>query len=164
MNKESRHIQTSQPWETLITYRLQKCSFQRKRTHIPVELVYCILDNFDELTILLSLRNVCIRLNSIMDSYHRCKVIYFYLGVWFSSFSKHRWFRYIETVTKNCSFDKKPCQRVIVTELKLFIALIISIIYIKGQIGCIHLKCLFNIHDPKREHGHSKRKVRYDFE
>ncbi|CAM2718678.1 unnamed protein product [Rotaria socialis] len=38
---------------------------------LPVELVYRILDNLDELTILCSARNVCVRLNTITDAYHR---------------------------------------------------------------------------------------------
>ncbi len=41
---------------------------------LPIELVYCILDNLDQLTILLSLRNVCIKLNAIIDTYHRYQV------------------------------------------------------------------------------------------
>jgi hypothetical protein len=41
---------------------------------LPVELVYCILDNHDILTILISFRDVCTRLNDIMDNYHRYKV------------------------------------------------------------------------------------------
>ncbi len=44
---------------------------------LPVELVYCILDNLDQLTILLSLRNVCARLNDITDTYHRYQVNFF---------------------------------------------------------------------------------------
>ena len=41
---------------------------------LPIELVYRILDNLDELTILISARNVCTRLNLIIDTYHRYKV------------------------------------------------------------------------------------------
>ena len=41
---------------------------------LTVELVYRILDNLDQLTILLSLRNVCTRLNVITDTYHRYQV------------------------------------------------------------------------------------------
>jgi hypothetical protein len=41
---------------------------------LPVELVYRILDNLEELTILLSLRNVCARLNDITDTYQRYQV------------------------------------------------------------------------------------------
>ncbi len=41
---------------------------------LPVELVYRILDHLDQLTILLSCRNVCIRLNAITETYHRYKV------------------------------------------------------------------------------------------
>ncbi len=41
---------------------------------LPVELVYRVLDNLDPITILLSCRNICIRLNAITDSYHRYKV------------------------------------------------------------------------------------------
>jgi hypothetical protein len=41
---------------------------------LPVELVYRILDNLDQLSILLSLRNVCVRLNTITDTYYRYQV------------------------------------------------------------------------------------------
>ena len=41
---------------------------------LPVEVIYRILDNLDILTILTSLRNVCTRLNDIIDDYHRFKV------------------------------------------------------------------------------------------
>ncbi len=41
---------------------------------LPVELVYSILDNLDQLTILLSVRNICQRLNTIIDSYKRYQV------------------------------------------------------------------------------------------
>jgi hypothetical protein len=41
---------------------------------LPIELVYRILDNLDQLTILLSLHNVCIRLNAITDTYYRYQV------------------------------------------------------------------------------------------
>ncbi|CAF4774262.1 unnamed protein product, partial [Rotaria sp. Silwood2] len=38
---------------------------------LPVELVYCILDNLDDFSIFCSVRNVCTRLNMIIDTYHR---------------------------------------------------------------------------------------------
>ncbi|CAF1527679.1 unnamed protein product, partial [Adineta steineri] len=38
---------------------------------LPVEIVYRILDNLDDFTILCSVRNVCRRLNAITDAYHR---------------------------------------------------------------------------------------------
>lgn len=41
---------------------------------LPVELVHCILDKLDILTILISFRDVCKRFNDIMDKYHRYKV------------------------------------------------------------------------------------------
>lgn len=41
---------------------------------LPAEIVYHILDELDVLTILTSVRNVCTRLNSITDEYHRYKV------------------------------------------------------------------------------------------
>ncbi len=41
---------------------------------LPVELIYRILDNLDVSTILFSLRNVCIQLNIITDTYHPYKV------------------------------------------------------------------------------------------
>ncbi len=41
---------------------------------LPIELVYRILDHLDDLTILLSVRDICIRLNAITDTYYRYKV------------------------------------------------------------------------------------------
>jgi hypothetical protein len=41
---------------------------------LPVELVYRILDNFNDLTIICSVRNVCTRINLIIDSYYRYQV------------------------------------------------------------------------------------------
>jgi hypothetical protein len=42
---------------------------------LPIELVYRILDNLDELTILLTCRNVCTKLNVITDTYYRYPVL-----------------------------------------------------------------------------------------
>ncbi|CAF1127706.1 unnamed protein product [Adineta steineri] len=42
---------------------------------LPVELIYCILDNLDDLTIILSLRNVCLQLNAIIDIYPRYQTL-----------------------------------------------------------------------------------------
>jgi len=41
---------------------------------LPVELVYQVLDNLDILTIFVSFRDICKRLNEITDNYHRYKV------------------------------------------------------------------------------------------
>ncbi len=41
---------------------------------LPIELVYQILDQLDDRNIFLSCYNVCIRLNAIIDSYHRYQV------------------------------------------------------------------------------------------
>lgn len=41
---------------------------------LPVHLIYHILDNLDELSILFSMRNVCQRMNIIVDSYYRYQV------------------------------------------------------------------------------------------
>lgn len=41
---------------------------------LPVELVYQIFDELDLINILLSLRNVCLRLNAILDTYSRYRV------------------------------------------------------------------------------------------
>jgi hypothetical protein len=46
---------------------------------LPVELVYRILDHLNDKTIFLSLRNVCQRLNTIIDSYHRYQVNYSFI-------------------------------------------------------------------------------------
>lgn len=57
---------------------------------LPVELVYRILDNLNEKAIFLSLRNVCTRLNTIIDTYHRYQVNFSILSKGsFSSFLKH---------------------------------------------------------------------------
>ncbi len=41
---------------------------------LPVELVYRILDNLDNFTLFVACRNVCTRLNTIIDTYHRYQV------------------------------------------------------------------------------------------
>ncbi len=41
---------------------------------LPVELVYRILDNLNDLNIVYSMRNICTRINTIVDSYHRYQV------------------------------------------------------------------------------------------
>ncbi len=46
---------------------------------LPVELVYRILDNLDQLTIFLSMGGVCARLNAIIDNYHPYGVITYWL-------------------------------------------------------------------------------------
>jgi len=43
---------------------------------LPVELVYRILDNLDDLTIFMSCRDICTRLNTITDTYYRYQVIF----------------------------------------------------------------------------------------
>jgi hypothetical protein len=53
---------------------------------LPVEMVYRILDNLDDLTIFVSCRNVCTRLNTIRDTYHRYQVT---LGFIMKSYSHH---------------------------------------------------------------------------
>lgn len=41
---------------------------------LPIEMVYRIMDHLEEATIYLSLRNVCQRLDKIVDSYRRYQV------------------------------------------------------------------------------------------
>ncbi len=48
---------------------------------LPVELVYRIMDNLDELTILLTFRNVCTRLRQITDTYHPYQVNDFHITI-----------------------------------------------------------------------------------
>jgi len=43
---------------------------------LPVELIYRILDHLDGSAILLSLRNVCIRINAIIDTYQPYQVYF----------------------------------------------------------------------------------------
>lgn len=55
---------------------------------LPIELVYCILDNLDEKSVCLSIRNVCQRLDIIVDTYRPYQVSFhfnFYVNM--SSFS-----------------------------------------------------------------------------
>ncbi|UJR29489.1 hypothetical protein I4U23_010701 [Adineta vaga] len=42
---------------------------------LPAELIYRILDYLDDLTIVLSCRNVCLQLNSIINSYNRYQTL-----------------------------------------------------------------------------------------
>jgi hypothetical protein len=98
----------AQPWETYDTWyrkvdledniRFQHIYLFHQKTHyniqkqisvsinmasslltLPVELVYRILDNLDNKTIFLSFINVCTRLNTIINTYHRYQVNYHYL-------------------------------------------------------------------------------------
>jgi hypothetical protein len=46
---------------------------------LPVEFVYRILDQLDELTILISFRDVCTRLNEIIDTYTRYQVNFIFI-------------------------------------------------------------------------------------
>jgi hypothetical protein len=41
---------------------------------LPVEIVYRILDNLNVMAIVFSARDVCSRLNEIIDNYHQYKV------------------------------------------------------------------------------------------
>lgn len=41
---------------------------------LPIELIYRILDHLDEWNILISVRDVCTRLNTIVETYHRYQV------------------------------------------------------------------------------------------
>ncbi len=47
---------------------------------LPVELAYRILDNLNEKAMFLSIRNVCTRLNTIIDTYHRYQVKFSFLS------------------------------------------------------------------------------------
>ena len=50
-------------------------------TTLPVELIYRILDQLDELIILTSVRNVCKRFNVITDSYYRYQVMFSWVTI-----------------------------------------------------------------------------------
>jgi hypothetical protein len=56
---------------------------------LPVDLVYRILDNLDGKTIYLSIRNVCKRLNTIIDTYHRYQVKFSFISEVNFSSSNH---------------------------------------------------------------------------
>ena len=55
---------------------------------LPIHLVYHILDNLDDFTILVSCRGVCTRLNDITDTYKRYQVIFHFIT---SSYSHCLW-------------------------------------------------------------------------
>jgi hypothetical protein len=55
---------------------------------LPVELVYRILDQLDELTIFWSCTNVCTRLNTIIHTYHPFQVIFSFI---IKSHFRHVW-------------------------------------------------------------------------
>lgn len=67
---------------------------------LPVEIVYRILDDLDVDTILISCRNVCQRLNDMIDTYHRYKVTFITLSKYSYtlSFNQRSFFREIKTV------------------------------------------------------------------
>ncbi len=46
---------------------------------LPIDLIYRILDNLDPLEILLSVQDVCTRLNAIIESYHQYKVNFIWI-------------------------------------------------------------------------------------
>jgi len=46
---------------------------------LPVEIIYLILDHQEDFTIVCSMRNVCQRLNAIVDSYRRYQVNFFFI-------------------------------------------------------------------------------------
>jgi hypothetical protein len=48
---------------------------------LAVELVYRILDHLTDLSILFSMRNVCSRIDAIVDSHHRYQVNFFIVSV-----------------------------------------------------------------------------------
>jgi len=74
---------------------------------LPIELIYRILDNLDELTILLSMRNVCRRLDAITDTYHRYQVMLSDLFFFFK--------------TKfHCIRDERERTRLYITENNIF--------------------------------------------
>ncbi len=41
---------------------------------LPIELIYRILDQLDDFTMISSMRNVCTHINTIVDTYHRYQV------------------------------------------------------------------------------------------
>lgn len=68
---------------------------------LTVELIYRILDNLSELTILCSMRNVSTRINAIVDNYHRYQVN---LSLARKSYARHLFkvclYYLIQTLTK----------------------------------------------------------------
>jgi len=51
------------------------CDNGRVSLHtLPIDIIYCILDNLNELQMIVSVRDVCSRLNSVVDSYQRYRV------------------------------------------------------------------------------------------
>lgn len=67
---------------------------------LPVELVYRILDNLNQLTIFFSLGGVCARLNTIIASYHPYRVITYSLRS-----SRYNTILFIQTFTELGSGD-----------------------------------------------------------
>jgi hypothetical protein len=79
---------------------------------LPIELMYGILDHLDELTILISVRDVCSRLNTITDTYHRYKVTFnFIFAISFIStkndFPSQNFFESFDDLSIFCSIVKE---------------------------------------------------------
>jgi hypothetical protein len=78
---------------------------------LPVELVYSVLDNLDQLAILLSVRNVCIRLNAITDTYSRYKVNFGFIILRLNILKFHIDIHY-------SNFRQSKCQRAKITKFE----------------------------------------------
>ena len=61
---------------------------------LPVELVYRILDHIDDITLFCSIRDVCTRFNTIIDTYHRYQVNFNVIEI-----IDRVLFRFIKTIT-----------------------------------------------------------------
>jgi hypothetical protein len=75
---QSTHIQAKHTYtskEATSTYNKMTLSLHT----LPVELVYRILDNLDDLTLFMACRNICTRLNAITDTYYRYQVIFAFI-------------------------------------------------------------------------------------
>jgi hypothetical protein len=97
---------------------------------LPVDMVYQILDHLDNKALFLSVRNVCQRLNIILDSYHRYKVkfkfiIFFDLKKNFRVFSspcvKTRLNNYKYALTHVITSEYNTLWGVLITYIDLFI-------------------------------------------
>lgn len=59
---------------------------------LPIELVYRILDHLNDITILCSIRNVCTKLNTIIETYHRyeVKLTFILFSISFETVKNHK--------------------------------------------------------------------------
>ncbi len=65
---------------------------------LPIEFVNRILDHLSDFNILCSMRNVCTRINAIVDIYHRYQVNFFFISNYLQNIIYSHYISYLDNV------------------------------------------------------------------